>query len=63
MKRAAEYSIRYRPMTVPGACGVARLPTGTTLVSTNQRIVELDRQGKIIWEKKATGYARRIHRR
>jgi hypothetical protein len=48
---------------VPGACGVARLPTGTTLVSTNGRILELDRQGKVTWEKKATGYARRIHRR
>ena len=48
---------------VPGACGIARLPTGTTLVSANMRVVELDRQGKVIWEKKTTGYARRVHRR
>src|SRR5206468_12464622 len=48
---------------VGGACGVARLPGGTTLVAANQRVVELDRQGKVIWEKKAEGYARRVHRR
>ena len=29
---------------VAGACGVARLPGGTTLVAANQRVVELDRQ-------------------
>lgn len=48
---------------VAGACGLARLPTGTTLVGTNQRVVELDRKGAIVWERKTSGYARRVHRR
>ena len=48
---------------VPGACGVARLPGGTTLVATSKRVVEVDRQGKVVWEKTAAGYARRVHRR
>jgi outer membrane protein assembly factor BamB len=48
---------------VPGACGITRLPNGHTLVATNGQVVELNRAGKVIWERKASGYARRVHRR
>jgi HEAT repeat protein len=48
---------------VPGACGVARLPNGHTLVATAQRVVELDRDAKAVWEKRSTGYVRRVYRR
>ena len=48
---------------VGGACGVERLPNGHTLVATANRVVELDRAGKTVWEKKVPGYARRVHRR
>jgi HEAT repeat protein len=49
--------------TVPGACGVERLPGGNTLVTANRKVVELDRDGKAVWEQNAEGYARRVHRR
>ncbi len=48
---------------VPGACGVARLPDGHTLVGVNRQVVELDASGKQVWEKTGEGYARRVHRR
>jgi outer membrane protein assembly factor BamB len=48
---------------VAGACGVARLPNGHTLVAAPQHVVELNRDGKKVWEKTTPGYARRVHRR
>jgi hypothetical protein len=48
---------------VPGACGVARLPNGNTLVATANLVVELNRQGQRIWETRSPGYVRRVHRR
>jgi hypothetical protein len=48
---------------VAGACGVARLPNGNTLVATASLVVELNRQGKQVWEKRSEGYVRRVHRR
>jgi outer membrane protein assembly factor BamB len=49
--------------SVPGACGVARLPNGHTLVAADRRVVELDRAGARVWEKATAGYVRRVHRR
>jgi hypothetical protein len=46
-----------------GACGVCRLPNGHTLVSTNQLVVEYNRAGIKVWEKRRDGYVRRVHRR
>jgi hypothetical protein len=48
---------------VQGACGIARLPNGHTLVATAQRVIELDRKGEKVWEKTTEGYVRRVHRR
>ncbi len=48
---------------LPGACGISRLPNGRTLVGTGNRVVELNRDGVIVWEKKSDGYVRRVHRR
>jgi hypothetical protein len=48
---------------VEDACGVERLPNGDTLVATNRKVVELNKDGKAVWEKPTEGYARRIHRR
>jgi hypothetical protein len=48
---------------VPGACGVSRLPNGHTLVSASHLVVELDRAGRKVWEKRRDGYVRRVHRR
>jgi outer membrane protein assembly factor BamB len=48
---------------VAGACGVARVPNGNTLVATEHRVVELNRDGKVVWQKETPGYARRVHRR
>ncbi len=49
--------------TVAGATGVCRVPGGNTLVATDHRVVELNREGKTVWEKETPGYARRVHRR
>ncbi len=49
--------------TVPGACGIAKLPNGHVLVGTSNLAVELDRNGKRVWELPCPGYVRRIHRR
>src|SRR5262249_32099526 len=49
--------------TVASACGVARLPSGNTLVATQGKVVEVDRGGKVVWERTCDGYARRVHRR
>jgi HEAT repeat protein len=49
--------------TVASACGVARLPSGNTLVATHGKLVEVDRGGKVVWERACDGYARRVHRR
>ena len=48
---------------VPGACGVARLPNGHTLVATANLVVEVSRDGKRVWERRSGGYVRRVHRR
>jgi HEAT repeat protein len=48
---------------VSGACGVCRLPNGHTLIGTANKVVELDRLGKSVWEKPTDGYVRRVHRR
>jgi hypothetical protein len=49
--------------TVPGACGVVRLPSGNTLLGCSDRAVEIDRAGKVVWERSSDGFVRRIHRR
>src|SRR5262249_7811233 len=49
--------------TVASACGVARLPSGNTLVAAQGKVVEVDRGGKVVWERACDGYARRVHRR
>ena len=48
---------------VAGACGLAKLPNGHVLVGAPNRIVELDRAGKEVWETRCPGYVRRVHRR
>jgi outer membrane protein assembly factor BamB len=48
----------------PGACYAQRLPNGNTLVISNQSgIVEVDRQGRKVWEKPITSSLWRGHRR
>ena len=49
--------------SVPGACGISKLPNGHVLVGTANLVVELDRAGKRVWEMPCAGYVRRIHRR
>jgi hypothetical protein len=48
---------------VPGVCGVARTPGGGTLVSTNHKVMELNRDGQVVWQKDTDGYPRRVYRR
>ena len=40
-----------------------RLPNGHTLIGTANKVVELDRSGKTVWERATEGYVRRVHRR
>lgn len=49
--------------SVPGACGVTRLPGGNTLLACNGKVVEVDRAGKAVWEHVSNGFVRRTHRR
>jgi HEAT repeats len=49
--------------SLAGACGLCRLPNGRTLIGTANRVVELNRAGEVVWEKKTEGYVRRVHRR
>jgi len=44
-------------------CGGQRLPNGNTLLACPQRIVEIDRAGKIVWQSTGEGFVRRAHRR
>ena len=43
--------------------GVERLPNGHVLLACPQRIVEIDRNGNLVWEAKHSGHVRRAHRR
>jgi predicted Rdx family selenoprotein len=44
------------------ACGVEQLPTGNFLLACPQKVVEVNRDGKIVWEIKGEGgYVRRAH--
>jgi hypothetical protein len=46
---------------VPGACGLSRLPNGNTLVGVDRRVVELNREGRPVWQRETGGYVRRVH--
>jgi hypothetical protein len=50
---------------VPNSCGLARLPSGNTVLGCGQRVVEVNRAGKVVWQTatEGGGYARRVHRR
>jgi HEAT repeat protein len=48
---------------VPGVCGASRTPAGGTLVSTNHKVIELNRDGQVVWQKDTDGYPRRVYRR
>ena len=48
---------------MPGACGLDRLPNGHTIIAANRKVIELNAEGKPVWEKTVEGYVRRIYRR
>jgi hypothetical protein len=49
---------------VPSACYATRLPNGNTLVINNARgLVEVDRAGKTVWERRINTSLWRVHRR
>ena len=52
-------------MKVPGAHQALRLPSGRLLVvsMSTKRVAEMDRTGKVFWEKKTRGRPWRVHRR
>jgi hypothetical protein len=50
---------------VPGASYAVRRPTGNTLVCSfnGQRVVEVDRKGVVVWEKRVSSMPWRVHSR
>jgi hypothetical protein len=49
---------------LPGACYASRLPGGNTLVVSNSKgVVEVDRGGRVVWERAVTSSLWRAHRR
>jgi hypothetical protein len=54
-----------REIAVPSPCAAVRLPNGHTLVSSHvtNRVLELDRAGKVVWEQQAEGQVFRVRSR